>query len=67
MRIGVPAITPQDYPFQLGRHVRARDLHEIVDAVASFPSVRRLLDHADIPPLPDYLNSGEVQPRFQPS
>ena len=65
MRIGVPAITPQDYPFQLGRHVRAGTLPEIVDAVASFPSVRRLLDHADIPPLPDYLNAGEAQPRFQ--
>ena len=64
MRIGVPAITPQDYPFQLGCHVRAGTLHEIVDAVASFPSIRRLLDHADIPPLPDYLNPGEAQPRF---
>src|SRR5271157_826033 len=66
MRIGVPAIIPQDYPFQLGRHVRAGTLHEIVDAVASFPSIRRLLDHADIPPLPDYLNPEEAPPRFPP-
>jgi hypothetical protein len=65
MRIGVPAITPQDYPFQLGRHVRAATLQEIVDAVANFPSIRRLLDHADIPPLPDYLNPAEAPPRFQ--
>ncbi|HTS69477.1 MAG TPA: hypothetical protein VMO17_10880 [Terriglobia bacterium] len=66
MRIGVPAITPQDYPFQLGRHVRAGTLPEIVEAVGSFPSVRRLLDHAEVPPLPDYLNPAEIQPRFQP-
>ncbi|MGO8789871.1 MAG: hypothetical protein ACLQVL_21130, partial [Terriglobia bacterium] len=65
MRIGVPAIAPHNYPFQLGRHVRAGTLHEIVDAVASFPSVRRLLDHADIPPLPDYLNPGENQPGLE--
>jgi len=65
MRIGVPAVTPGDYPFQLGRHVRAGSLDEIVDAVASFPSIRRLLDHPDLPPLPDYLNSGEGQHRFQ--
>ena len=65
MRIGVPAITPQDYPFQLGRHVRPGTLHEIVDAVSSFPSVRRLLDHADIPPLPEYLNPGEAPARSE--
>ncbi len=66
MRIGVPAITPPDYPFQLGRHVRAGTLQEIVDAVASIPSIRRLLAHADIPPLPGYLNPGGVaQPRLQ--
>ncbi len=65
MRVGVPAITPQDYPFQLGRHVAAGTLHEIVDAVASLPSVRRLLDHADIPPLPGYLNLGKVQSHFE--
>ena len=65
MRIGVPAILPQDYAFQLGRHVRAGDLHEIVDAVASFPSIRRLLDHADIPPLPEYLNPGEAPARSE--
>jgi len=65
MRLGVPAITPQDYPFPLGRHVRAGRLHEIVEAVASFPSVRRLLDHADIPPLPDDLNPADAPPPFQ--
>ena len=67
MRIGVPAITPEDYPFQLGRHIAAGTLPEIVDTVASFPSIRRLLDHAEIPPLPDDLNPGEAAPRFEVS
>ena len=65
MRIGVPAVTPRDYPFQLGRHVRAGSLHEIVDAVVSFPNIRRLLEHPDIPPLPDYLNPPEANPGFK--
>jgi len=65
MRLGVPAVTPQNYPFQFGRHVRAGSLLEIVEAVAGFPNIRRLLDHPEIPPLPDYLNRGEGHPRFQ--
>jgi acetyl-CoA decarbonylase/synthase complex subunit beta len=65
MRIGVPAVTPCDYPFQLGRQVRAGSLGEIGEAVASFPSIRRLLDHPGIPALPDHLNPGEGQTRFE--
>ena len=65
MRLGVPAVTPLDYPFQLGRHVPAGSLPEIVDAVTGFPSVRRLLDHPDIPPLLDFLDRGNAQACFQ--
>jgi len=67
MRIGVPAVTPPDYPFQLGRQVHAATLDEVVDAVAVFPSIRRLLDHPDLPPLPDYLDPGEADVRFEPA
>jgi hypothetical protein len=67
MRIGVPAVTPPDYPFQLGRQVRAASLNEVVDAVVAFPSIRRLLDHPDLPPLPDYLDPGEADVRFEPA
>ena len=65
MRIGVPAVMPRDYPFPLGRHLRADSVDEIVRAVASFPSIRRLLDHPEIPPLPDYLKLEQAPPRFQ--
>jgi len=65
MRVGLPAVTPPDYPFQLGRHIRAGSLDEIVDAVASFPSIRRLLDHPELPALPDYLNPSHANPGLQ--
>jgi len=67
MRIGVPAVTPPDYPFQLGRQVHAAALNEVIDAVVAFPSIRRLLDHPDLPPLPDYLNPQEDDVRFEPA
>jgi hypothetical protein len=67
MRIGVPAVTPPDYPFQLGRQVHAASLNEVIDAVVAFPSIRRLLDHPDLPPLPDYLNPQEDDVRFEPA
>jgi acetyl-CoA decarbonylase/synthase complex subunit beta len=67
MRIGVPAVTPPDYPFQLGRQVHAASLDEIIDAVVAFPSIRRLLDRLELPPLPDYLNPREDDVRFEPA
>jgi hypothetical protein len=64
MRIGVPAVIPLDYPFPLGRHVGAGSADEIASAVVSFPSIRRLLDHPGVPPLPHYLNFEGEQPRL---
>ncbi|MGO8817606.1 MAG: hypothetical protein ACLQVG_23415 [Terriglobia bacterium] len=67
MRIGVTAVTPPDYPFHLGRQVHAASLDEIVDGVVAVPGIRRLLDHPDLPPLPDYLNSREDEGKFEPA
>ena len=55
MKLGVPAIVPGDYPFPLGRHIKATSLDDAVEAVPLFPNVRRLLDFPDVPGLPDYL------------
>jgi hypothetical protein len=66
MRIGVPAVTPPDYPFPLGRQARAGSLGEVVEAVAAFSSIRRLLEHPDIPPLPEYLDPVPAAARFVP-
>ena len=35
--------------------------------MVAFPSIRRLLDHPDLPPLPDYLNPREDEGRFEPA
>jgi hypothetical protein len=67
MRIGVPAITPPDYPFSFGRQVRASSLAEVVGAVSSFSTIRRLLEHPEIAPLPDYLADGGTTSRFEPA
>ncbi|MDP6776106.1 MAG: hypothetical protein QGI83_05015 [Candidatus Latescibacteria bacterium] len=52
MKFGVPAIVPADYPFPLGRHIKAASLQEAVEAVPLFPNIRRLLDFPDVPGLP---------------
>ncbi|HEX8985917.1 MAG TPA: hypothetical protein VF767_10805, partial [Bryobacteraceae bacterium] len=67
MRIGVPAVTPPDYPFPFGRRASAGPLGEVVEAVTSFRSIRRLLEHPDIPPLPDYLDAAPAMARFEPA
>jgi acetyl-CoA decarbonylase/synthase, CODH/ACS complex subunit beta len=67
MRIGVPAITPSDYPFPFGRQVRASSLVELVEAVSSFSTIRRLLEHPEIAPLPKYLADASVKNRFEPA
>jgi hypothetical protein len=65
MRIGVPAITPPDYPFRLGRQVRASSLGEIVEAVTEFSSIRRRLELPDIPPLPEYVDAPAPEADFE--
>jgi hypothetical protein len=67
MRIGVPAITPSSYPFPFGRQVRASSLAELVEAVSSFSTIRRLLEHPEIAPLPEYLAGESMTSRFEPA
>ncbi|HEC62022.1 MAG TPA: hypothetical protein ENI27_07180, partial [bacterium] len=56
MKIGVPAIVPSDYPFPLGKTIRAKRTEDIVESVVLFPNIRRLLDFPDIPSLPAYCD-----------
>ena len=57
MKLGVPAVVPDDYPFPLGRQARAEEPETIGAASVVFPNIRRLLDLPDIPALPDFLDS----------
>ncbi len=67
MRIGVPAVTPRDYPFPYGRRMNAGSLAEIVDAVTAFSGIRKLLEHPDIPQLPDYVEPEPQALRVEPA
>ena len=67
MRLGVPAVTPPDYPFPWGRQARASSGRETAEALTAFPGIRRLLEHPDIPPLPEYLQPAPGAARFEPA
>lgn len=56
MKMGVPAVVPTNYPFPLGRTVRADSLGDIAEAVVAFPNIRRLLKTPEIPQLPEYCD-----------
>jgi hypothetical protein len=67
MKLGVPAIVPQDYPFPVGRHVRAQTLDQIADAVVAFPNVRRLLHTPELFPFPAYCKEENRKQKIVPA
>ena len=66
MKMGVPAIVPPDYPFPLGRTVRAERLEDIVEAVVGFANIRRLLSLPEIPSLPQYCDPANAEHKVSP-
>ena len=66
MKMGVPAVVPKDYPFPLGRMIRADGIEEIVEAVVGFPNVRRLLSLPEIPQLPIYCAPENAEEEIVP-
>ncbi len=67
MKLGVPAVVPTGFPFPLGRRVVADALEEIVESVAAFPNIRRLLTFPDIPAMPDYLAPESIEEAIEPA
>ncbi len=65
MKMGVPAVVSPDYPFDLGRQIRAGSRVEAAAAVAAFPNVRRLLAFPEIPPLPEWLDWRKARQKFE--
>ena len=66
MKMGVPAVVPSDYPFPLGRTIRADSLDDIAQAVVGFANVRKLLSVPDRPEYPDYCNSDNIEQDVEP-
>lgn len=65
MKMGAPAVVPPDYPFDLGRQVRASGADDIIDAAVKFPNLRVKEIGGETISLPDYCdpaNSREEMP-----
>lgn len=67
MKIGIPAVVPQHYPFPLGRQARVEGLDELVEAMVLFPNMHRLLDLPDLPRLPEYASAEQSKEQFEPA
>jgi len=67
MKLGVPALTASDYPFELGRAIRMDTIAEIVENVTAMPNIRRLLSTPDIRGLPEYCSPEFRQEDFEPA
>ena len=67
MKMGVPAVVPSDYPFALGRTIRADGIEEIVEAVVGFANIRRLLSLPEIPQIPAYCDPANAQQQISPA
>jgi hypothetical protein len=67
MKLGVPAVVPTDYPFVLGRQIRADALDKVVDALVAFPNIHRLLDLPGVPPWPEYASVEHAREKFAPA
>ena len=67
MKMGVPALVPEDFPFSLGRKIVYRDEGDIVDGIVQFTNIRRLLDVPGIPRLPDYCRPEHKAEEFTPA
>ncbi|MCG3254363.1 MAG: hypothetical protein KAX09_10950, partial [Candidatus Heimdallarchaeota archaeon] len=65
MKIGVPLIVPNNYPFTLGRKIIAKSNDEIVNAVPSFPNIRKLLHTPEITQLPDFCSRDNINEEFK--
>ncbi len=67
MKMGVPAVVGGDYPFALGRTIRADSPQDVAEAVVGFANIRRLLDTPDIPQLPDYCDPASAGEQIDPA
>ncbi len=67
MKMGVPGVVSQDYPFPLGRTIRTGSIEEITEAVVGFGNIRRLIATPEIPQLPDYCDPQNAEEEVVPA
>lgn len=68
MKMGVPAIVYDNYPFSLGGMIRLDNLEKVSEAVVyGFRNIRRLLLTPDSPGYPDYCDIKYFNEEFKPA
>jgi len=65
LKTGVPAVVPSDYPFPLGRIIRADSIEDIAEAVTGFANIRKLLVTPEVPQLPKYCGQEHAEEKFE--
>ena len=65
MKMGAPAVVPADYPWDLGRHVRAEGTDRIVEAAAKFPNLRVKEIQGKTIELPVFCNPANITVKFE--
>ena len=65
MKMGAPAVVPPDYPWDLGRQVRAEGVEQILEAATKFPNLRVKDIGGKIIKLPEFCNPANAKAPFE--
>ncbi len=64
MKMGAPAVVPQDYPYDFGRYVRAKGTEQIIEAATKFPNLRVKEIQGKKIELPAFCNPANMRAEF---
>jgi len=65
MKMGAPAVVPNDYPWDFGRYVRAEGLEKTIEAATKFPNLRIKDIRGKLIKLPDFCNPANIRMPFE--
>ena len=65
MKMGAPAVVPPNYPWDLGRYVRAEGTQQIIEAAVRFPNLRIKDIGGRIVKLPAFCNPANAKSPFE--
>lgn len=65
MKLGCPAVVPEDFPFEEGRQARASGDEEILDAIATLPNLRVREVEGERIALPTYCDPAYAKEPFE--
>jgi len=65
MKMGAPAVVPNEYPWDFGRYVRAEGLDKIIEAATKFPNLRIKDIQGKLIKLPDFCNPANTRVPFE--